>query len=168
MGILSGRFEKVCLGLLIWIIPLQKIIYISYTCTTYLTLNPQVRPDLGFFVSLIFQFYPRVMGWGAAEATGLGFVCFVIINQCVLSANRVDFRFFCFINFPILLLRYGFLFARYKKDTLYWEAVILLRKLGVVICLVFVATKPRWGGGGHIFIFLRGVASGRSHILFYI
>ena len=31
------------------------------------------------------------MGCGAAEATGLGFVCFV-----------VDLGFFCFINFPIL------------------------------------------------------------------
>ena len=42
-----------------------------------------------------------VMGCGAAEATGLGFVCFVVINPCVLSANRVDFGLFCFINFPI-------------------------------------------------------------------
>ena len=32
-------------------------------------------------------------GCGAAEATGLGFVCFVVINPCVLSANRVDLRF---------------------------------------------------------------------------
>ena len=46
---------------------------------------------------------PWVMGCGAAEATGLGFVCFVVINPCVLSANRVDLVFFCFINFPILL-----------------------------------------------------------------
>ena len=30
------------------------------------------------------------MGCGAAEATGLVFVCFVIINPCVLSAGRVD------------------------------------------------------------------------------
>ena len=38
------------------------------------------------------------MGCGAAEATGLGFVCFAIVNPRVLSANRVDlglfFRFF--------------------------------------------------------------------------
>ena len=34
--------------------------------------------------------------------TGLGFVCFVVINPHVLSANRVDLGFFfCFINFPI-------------------------------------------------------------------
>ena len=46
------------------------------------------------------------MGSGAAEATGLGFFCFVVINPCVLAANRVDFGFFCFINFPILLLAY--------------------------------------------------------------
>ena len=36
------------------------------------------------------------------EATGLGFVCFVVVNPCVLSANRVVFGllfFFCFISF---------------------------------------------------------------------
>ena len=36
----------------------------------------------------------RVMGCGAAEATGLCFVCFVVINPRVLSANRVDFGLF--------------------------------------------------------------------------
>ena len=36
------------------------------------------------------------MGCGAAEVTGLGVVCFVVINPCVLSLF-----FFCFINFPI-------------------------------------------------------------------
>ena len=41
------------------------------------------------------------MGCGAAEATGLGFVCFVVINPRVLSANRVDFGLSCFINFSI-------------------------------------------------------------------
>ena len=36
----------------------------------------------------------------AAEVTGLGFFfCFVVINPRVLSANRVDLGFFCFINF---------------------------------------------------------------------
>ena len=34
------------------------------------------------------------MGCGAAEPTGLGFVCFVVITPCVLSANRVDLCFF--------------------------------------------------------------------------
>ena len=38
---------------------------------------------------------------GAAEATGLGFVCFVVINRRVLSANRVDLGFM-FHNFSIL------------------------------------------------------------------
>ena len=33
------------------------------------------------------------MGYGAAEVTGLGFVCFVI-NTVLLSANRVDFGLF--------------------------------------------------------------------------
>ena len=35
----------------------------------------------------------RVMGYGATEATSLGFV-FVVINPRVLSANRVDLGFF--------------------------------------------------------------------------
>ena len=38
-----------------------------------------------------FYFFP--MGWDAAEATGLGFVCLVVINPRVLSANRVDFGY---------------------------------------------------------------------------
>ena len=42
------------------------------------------------------------MGCSAAEATGLGFVCFAVLNPCVLSANRVDFGLFCFISFQIL------------------------------------------------------------------
>ena len=59
-----------------------------------------------FFIEISFVFTPP--RWsdgrcGAEEATGMGFVCFVVINPCVLSANRVDFGFFCFINFPILL-----------------------------------------------------------------
>ena len=35
-----------------------------------------------------------------SEATGLGFVCFVVFNPRVLSANRVDLGSFCFINVP--------------------------------------------------------------------
>ena len=49
-----------------------------------------------------------VMGCGAGEATDLGFACFVVINPCVLSTNRVDFELFfccCFINFPIVTPR---------------------------------------------------------------
>ena len=34
----------------------------------------------------------------AAEATGLGFVCFVVINPRVLSANGVDLGFFYFFH----------------------------------------------------------------------
>ena len=44
------------------------------------------------------------MGCGAAEATGLGFVCYVVINPHVLSASRVDlgFLFHKFSNFTPL------------------------------------------------------------------
>ena len=38
--------------------------------------------------------YAGVIGCGAAEATGLGFVCFVVFNPRVLSAKRVDFGLF--------------------------------------------------------------------------
>ena len=40
------------------------------------------------------------LGWcGAAEATGLGFVRFVVINPRVLSANRIDLGFFFVYEF---------------------------------------------------------------------
>ena len=39
------------------------------------------------------------MGCGVSEATGLGFVCFVVLNPRMLSANRVDLGFFLFHNF---------------------------------------------------------------------
>ena len=38
------------------------------------------------------------MGCGAAEVTGLSFVCFVVINPRMLSANRVDFESFYFLS----------------------------------------------------------------------
>ena len=41
---------------------------------------------------------PRVMGCGAAEVTGLGFVCFVVMTPCVLSASRIDYGLFRFHN----------------------------------------------------------------------
>ena len=44
----------------------------------------------------------------AREATALGFVCFVVLNASVLSANRVDLGFLCFIIFAHL--RYFFVF----------------------------------------------------------
>ena len=57
-----------------------------------------------FFIEIEFVFYAGVMGYGAAEATGPGFVCFVVINPCVLSATEfIWFGLFCLINFPILL-----------------------------------------------------------------
>ena len=45
--------------------------------------------------------YAGVMGCGAAVAIGLAFVCFVVINPRVLSANRGDlgFLFLKFSNF---------------------------------------------------------------------
>mgnify|MGYP003571710892 CR=1 FL=1 len=36
------------------------------------------------------------MGCGAAKASDMGFVCFVVINPCVLSANKADFGLFCY------------------------------------------------------------------------
>ena len=39
----------------------------------------------------LFIFTPPLV---AAEATGLGFFCFVVVNPCVLSANRIDLGFF--------------------------------------------------------------------------
>mgnify|MGYP003571725524 CR=1 FL=1 len=41
----------------------------------------------------------RVMGCGDADATCLGFICFVVVNPYVLSANRVDLGFFVSLIF---------------------------------------------------------------------
>ena len=61
-----------------------------------------VRFVIGTFTSDKFPLFYGVMGCGgAAEATGLGFVCFVVINTCVLSANRVDFGFFFFVSYIV-------------------------------------------------------------------
>ena len=61
------------------------------------------QKNWGFFCFINFPIFPGVMGCSAAEATGLGFVCFVVINPRVFSANRVDLGFFLFhifSNFP--------------------------------------------------------------------
>ena len=53
-----------------------------------------------FFFFFFFNFLilrTGVMGYGAAEETGLG--CFVVINPRVLSANSVDFGLFLFHQF---------------------------------------------------------------------
>ena len=48
-----------------------------------------------FFIEISF-----VLPDATAEATGLGFVCFAVINPFVLSANRVDLMFYKFSNSP--------------------------------------------------------------------
>ena len=47
--------------------------------------------------------FAGVMGCGAAEATGLGFVCFAAINPRVLSANRDDLGFL-FLKFTTFFI----------------------------------------------------------------
>ena len=58
-----------------------------------------VTPPLLYSIRTITLTFVGVMGCGAAEETGLGFVCFVVINSCVLLANRVDFGLFFCSNF---------------------------------------------------------------------
>ena len=68
----------------------------------------RLRPVKTFFISNCYMhifhvpcIYPQVMGCCAAEPTGLGFVCFVVINLRVLSANNLFLGLF--INFLVLL-----------------------------------------------------------------
>ena len=69
--------------------------------------KPPPLPDQSSGYSLIIRnnlinisvSHAGVMGCGGAEAIGLGFVCFVVINPRVLSANRVDLSSFSFIIF---------------------------------------------------------------------
>ena len=52
------------------------------------------------FCFFFFYNFSNLRGCGATEATGLGFVCFDVINTRVRSANRVNLGFFFS---PILL-----------------------------------------------------------------
>ena len=97
------------------------------------------------------------MGCGAAEAD---FVCFVVINPCMLSANRVDLSFFCFINFPILLppppqIRPGHVrHFGYHSASVPWR---LPRVLGV-LWWAFLGIQRVWGCGVAVVILLLTIA----------
>ena len=84
------------------------------------------------------------MGCGAAEATGLGFVCLVVINPHVL---RVDFGPFLYINFPILP----------PPPQERREALRTMRRLGPSVFGYQASTLvlPSSGGGGS-FLWTKG------------
>ena len=73
--------------------------------TCHLISLPQVSRFLSHTISML------PMGFGAAEATSLGFVCFVVINPRVFSANRVDLGFFCFIIFQFYWIMFVLFFS---------------------------------------------------------
>ena len=56
-----------------------------------------------FSIQHYFSFYFHLFPPSRWEATGPGFVCYVVINPCVLSANRVDLGLF-FISYILLPL----------------------------------------------------------------
>ena len=77
----------------------------NFSKSQLMRIIPHTPPTITFppmFFIEFPSFGSQMMGGGAAEATGMGFVCFIVINSRVLSANRVDLAFFYFINFPIL------------------------------------------------------------------
>ena len=98
-----------------------------------------------------------VMGCGAAEATDLGFFCFVVMNPRVLSANRVE-RLFLFINFPISLPPPDHFFSsrRCRKEPLltHWGLTLTFPcRLLTVMVMIKLRRFPlllRWGF--HVFL----------------
>ena len=96
------------------------------------------------------------MGCGAAEATGLGFVCFVVINPRVLSANSVDLGFFLFLifsNFTPPLIR-GFLFHTVRTPPLIAEALLSSAWTYIGEKSSFSSAKSSWRQAGVIVIFI--------------
>ena len=82
------------------------------------------------------------MGCGAAEATGLGFVCFVVINPRVLS-NRVDLGFFA---------TYIFQFSNFTPTNIPHSYSSQSPRSISSRSLVRDTKSWRWGVGGTVFI----------------
>ena len=73
----------------------QIQLYFFIVIALYLTLSS---------IAILFVLLPAPLPvMGAAEVTGLGFVCFVVINPCVLSANRAGLGYL-FHKFSIIRL----------------------------------------------------------------
>lgn len=49
------------------------------------------------------------------------------------------------------LLDFGFILSRYKANLFYYELVIVARKLGVVLCVMFVSSSPYLQAGAALF-----------------
>ena len=71
-------------------------------CSTLLGFKMFCQPSWFWVFLWHFPFKHGVMGCYAAEATDLGFVCFVVIHPFVSQQSWFGF-FFCFMNFPSLL-----------------------------------------------------------------
>ena len=87
----QNRFLFLCFFYILYIFLFVCLEFqiIRFMITTFITST--------FFIDLLRFTYAGVMGCSAAEATGLGFVCFVVINPLMLSAaDRVDFWLFLF------------------------------------------------------------------------
>ena len=74
----------------------EKYLYANILHRYFLQFTPPPRHTGVMGLPSIFILHTGVMGCGTAEATGLGFVCFVVNNPRVLSANRVDLGFFVY------------------------------------------------------------------------
>ena len=88
-----------------------------------------------------------MLGCRTTEATDLGFVCFAVLNHRVFLASRVDFGFFCFINFPVSLpSEYG---AAESTDVSYDVSPIDLIFLGErELIIKHFSSPPTWNRNG--------------------
>ena len=86
--------------------PTSPINYIAFDEFTDKKQNISISVELhqSYHPPLSLPSHCHFLGCGAVEATGLSFVCFVVINPRVFSANRVVLGFFCFKKVPILPL----------------------------------------------------------------
>ena len=73
------------------IISCDGVLFINLSTPFIVFIPLPLPPPPQLFLAFLFHKFPNF------TSPSLGFVC----NPCVLSANRVDFGLFCFINFPI-------------------------------------------------------------------
>ncbi|KNC52378.1 fibronectin type III domain-containing protein [Thecamonas trahens ATCC 50062] len=79
--------------------------------------------------------------WGGLFVPGLLFVCVYAIGipslvVYVLYTQRQRLDEIAYV------LKFGFLVGRFERDKWWYEAMIMARKVGVVICMTFFSTQP--------------------------
>ncbi|MEW5314319.1 MAG: hypothetical protein WDW38_005827 [Sanguina aurantia] len=80
-----------------------------------------------------------------ALGVGLPGICLICIGWPLITALRwVGYNRNCLMDIDFEE-RYGFLYADYKPSYFYWDSIVMLRKLAMVVIVVFMNNGPKDG-----------------------